>query len=445
MKKENIKILMIILFAFLLVFSIALNTYATSPLGEELTAIDTVDITIPVPTVGTGVTAERFDGELDGATQEPQLAITIPEDAHYDYDREGPHMVWLESFEEGRNLFVGEITYNTDYYISVVLNANEGYYFANNVEVTVNGKRPANAQVVNENNTLRIDAVLTTPDDLKAINTVDITIPVPTVGTEVIAERFDGELDGATQEPQLAITIPEDAHYDYDREGPHMVWLESFEEGRNLFVGEITYNTDYYISVVLNANEGYYFANNVEVTVNGKRPANAQVVNENNTLLIDVVLTTPEEQKESIYTILEGENQTYNEREVNGITIKASGEIDKFTGLKVDDNVLDTSKYNVVSGSTVVTLKTEYLNTLSSGTHKLTFVYEDGEVSTNFKVEKTEQVEQDEKQSTEKNDFEDATTIKGTLPQTGLSYTGIIIFSMILLLSSITFYIKYKK
>ena len=42
-----------------------------------------------------------------------------------------------------------------------------------------------------------------------------------------------------------------------------------------------------------------------------------------------------------------------------------------------------------MSGSTIVTLKVDYLKTLSVGTHKLTVVYNDGECSTNFEVKKS--------------------------------------------------------
>ena len=52
----------------------------------------------------------------------------------------------------------------------------------------------------------------------------------------------------------------------------------------------------------------------------------------------------------------------------------------------MDDTLIDAKNYTAVSGSTVITLKTDYLETLSVGTHKLTVVYNDGECSTNFEV-----------------------------------------------------------
>lgn len=41
------------------------------------------------------------------------------------------------------------------------------------------------------------------------------------------------------------------------------------------------------------------------------------------------------------------------------------------------------------SGSTIVTLKNEYLKALPEGTHKLTVVYKDGQCNTNFEIKKT--------------------------------------------------------
>ena len=40
-----------------------------------------------------------------------------------------------------------------------------------------------------------------------------------------------------------------------------------------------------------------------------------------------------------------------------------------FTGVKVDGNLIDKSNYTAKKGSTIITLKASYLNTLSAGTH----------------------------------------------------------------------------
>ena len=87
-----------------------------------------------------------------------------------------------------------------------------------------------------------------------------------------------------------------------------------------------------------------------------------------------------------VYEIIEGANSSYQKGTDNGITIKTNGKFNKFEGIEVDGEVVDKSNYIAKDGSTVVTLKTDYLNTLSIGEHKIKFIYDDGEVETTFKV-----------------------------------------------------------
>ena len=90
------------------------------------------------------------------------------------------------------------------------------------------------------------------------------------------------------------------------------------------------------------------------------------------------------------YKIIEGANGTWTQNSDGTLTFRANGDFSKFTGVKVDGTLIDAKNYTAKSGSTVITLKTDYLKTLSVGTHKLTVVYTDGECSTNFEVKKAE-------------------------------------------------------
>ena len=93
-----------------------------------------------------------------------------------------------------------------------------------------------------------------------------------------------------------------------------------------------------------------------------------------------------------VYEILEGAGSSHQEQDSKEITIKTNGKFEKFEGIKVDGKEVDKSNYIAQEGSTIVTLKADYLNTLSIGEHKITFVYDDGEVETNFKIaEKNEE------------------------------------------------------
>ena len=87
------------------------------------------------------------------------------------------------------------------------------------------------------------------------------------------------------------------------------------------------------------------------------------------------------------YTILEGANQTYTKGSNGTITIKASGDSDKVIAIEIDNgNVIDPSNYELTSGSTILTLKTSFLENSSVGTHTITIKYDDGEVETNLTI-----------------------------------------------------------
>ena len=93
------------------------------------------------------------------------------------------------------------------------------------------------------------------------------------------------------------------------------------------------------------------------------------------------------------YEIIEGEDETWTLDSDGNLTIKGSGDFSKFVGVKVDGNLLDTKYYTAKEGSTIITLKAEYLNTLSVGSHTFEIVWNDGSASTNFTIEEDETIE----------------------------------------------------
>ena len=92
---------------------------------------------------------------------------------------------------------------------------------------------------------------------------------------------------------------------------------------------------------------------------------------------------TPETRE---YKITEGANGNWIKGSAKGHVVRGDGEFAKFTGVKVDGTLLDADNYEAVSGSTVVTLKAEYLNTLSVGNHTVALVWEDGSAETTVKI-----------------------------------------------------------
>ncbi|MEG2995040.1 MAG: hypothetical protein RR802_06465 [Erysipelotrichaceae bacterium] len=85
-------------------------------------------------------------------------------------------------------------------------------------------------------------------------------------------------------------------------------------------------------------------------------------------------------------TMSEGSNQTI--KEGNDGVFKSNAELKDFIKVLVDDNEVDKSNYELKSGSTIVTLKKSYLNTLTEGSHTLEIVSKNGSAKTNFTIVK---------------------------------------------------------
>ena len=101
------------------------------------------------------------------------------------------------------------------------------------------------------------------------------------------------------------------------------------------------------------------------------------------------------------YKFIEGANGSWTKNSGQDLGFKTNGEFSRFTGVKVDGTLIGNDKYTAVSGSTVVTLKKDYLEMLSVGKHTLSVVYTDGESTTEFQV-KAASATEDTKPGTEK-------------------------------------------
>lgn len=97
----------------------------------------------------------------------------------------------------------------------------------------------------------------------------------------------------------------------------------------------------------------------------------------------------PSESAPSSYKIIEGANSSWVQNTDGTLTFRADGNLSKFVGIKINDSWVNPENYIAASGSTIVTLKNEYLKALPEGTHKLTVVYKDGQCNTNFEIKKT--------------------------------------------------------
>ena len=155
-------------------------------------------------------------------------------------------------------------------------------------------------------------------------------------------------------------------------------------------------DTGYTVRIILATDRGVVFAgdiNDITVKVNGNEVASADksISTDENTNELTVVYKftkteAEDDNKQPLYKFIEGANGSWTNNGNGTLTFRANGDFSKFTGVKIDGTLIDPKNYTAKSGSTIITLKADYLKTLSVGTHKLTVAYNDGECSTNFVV-----------------------------------------------------------
>lgn len=137
--------------------------------------------------------------------------------------------------------------------------------------------------------------------------------------------------------------------------------------------------------------------------------------------------------KEIIYKFLEGENQNYIISQSDKARFRIDADYSLFQNggkVYIDDILVDTNNYTSESGSTIITLKKDYISKLSGGEHKLKVLFNNGGVAeSKFTISKV------------KNEVKE--TIKN--PQTGDSIKTYIILSVISVVGIITTIIINKK
>ena len=177
----------------------------------------------------------------------------------------------------------------------------------------------------------------------------------------------------------------------------------------------------------------------------------------------DIATLTVTEKVTTIdYEILDGANSSWTQNTDGNIVIRGNGEIAKFVSVKVDGKVVDADNYTVTEGSTIITLKPDYLKTLSKGSHTFEIVWTDGSAGTSFVVaentpsvtepSETEPAEQpSETQPSETSGTEPSSTENDdpaiTAPQTGYSFSRapFITLFVVVLAGTVVMTVRRKK
>lgn len=88
--------------------------------------------------------------------------------------------------------------------------------------------------------------------------------------------------------------------------------------------------------------------------------------------------------------IIEGQNNRWNKASGGGLTFHSNAALADFVSVLVDSNTVDAENYDLREGSTIVTLKPEYLATLPTGKHTLNINFTTGMASAEFTIEAVE-------------------------------------------------------
>lgn len=117
--------------------------------------------------------------------------------------------------------------------------------------------------------------------------------------------------------------------------------------------------------------------------------------------------------------IVDGAGQSWEKGGSNGLTFTSDAEFGDLIQVLVDETAVDDSCYTVKEGSTVVTLKASYLNTLSAGEHTLAIVSKNGTAKTTFTVTEKSVVENPDTENPESGKNETQTNPSSASPKTG--------------------------
>ncbi|MEY8491642.1 hypothetical protein AALC16_01325 [Lachnospiraceae bacterium 29-91] len=89
-----------------------------------------------------------------------------------------------------------------------------------------------------------------------------------------------------------------------------------------------------------------------------------------------------------VIAVIEGADQTIAAGDNKSVTIRADGDFSKFVSVSVDGTETAKENYTAASGSTIITLKPEYVKTLAAGKHTVAIYFTDGLAQTSLTIEK---------------------------------------------------------
>ena len=273
----------------------------------------------------------------------------------------------------------------TGYTITATAGANGSITPSGAVGVAAGGSQtftisPSSGYVID---TLKVDGLEVTAttsytfSDVNANHTIEVTFKQESQTPDVTAPSI------TTQPGNATVKAGETATFTIAASGTGLTYLWKID--RNDGNGWV--NID-------GATAASYTTSTVDISCNGFKyqcvVSNSAGTDTSNTAVLTVTENTTPAPGSVDYEILDGANTSWEQNSDGSLSIRGSGAISKFVGVKVDGNLVDVRNYTVKEGSTIVTLKADYLNTLSVGNHTFEIIWTDGTASTRFTVSKSD-------------------------------------------------------
>lgn len=238
---------------------------------------------------------------------------------------------------------------NTQYTVVIECDAEDGYFFGSNSErpdVKLNNKA-----VYLQWGTKTCECIYTFDatgiETTHTINSVEITIDPPKAG-KTLAAACNVLTEGV------------------------FVKKVKWQEGVEDVTGQVAHEgTVYQLRVYLEPKDNYDFGSFVQTIVNG---TTGSFYYDTGCVSHEFTATAPQPSDEGV-KITDGNNSTYEPGSNEALTFRGSGELGYFKCVKVDGTIVDDTKYELSSGSTIIKFKPEYLKTLRNGSHTIEMVW----------------------------------------------------------------------
>ncbi len=299
----------------------------------------------------------------------------------------------------------------TGYTITATAGANGSITPSGAVGVAAGGSQtftisPSSGYVIDTLNVDGLEVTATTSytfSDVKANHTIEVTFKQESQTPDVTAPSI------TTQPGNATVKVGETATFTIAVNGTDLTY--QWQIDRNDGNGWV--NID-------GATAAIYTTSTVDINCSGFKyqcvVSNSAGTDTSNTAVLTVMENTTPAPDSVDYEILDGANTSWEQNSDGSLSIRGSGEFSKFVGVKIDGNLVDVKNYTVKKGSTIVTLKADYLNTISVGNHTFEIIWTDGTAATRFTVIKSDSGS-DEPKDNDGNQTDDNQQI--TAPKTG--------------------------